>query len=82
MAEDTEIDDETALIAKQDQERFDDYIAIAVLLVLTAVAWLGGTREKEGLTAKSAWRVCQSIVGVGDKKFSVGYSFALDDVET
>ena len=40
MAEDTEIDDETALIVKENQEQFDDYIAIAVLLVLTAVACL------------------------------------------
>ena len=49
MAEDTEMDNETALIAKQDQEQkakqdqeqFDDYISIAVLLALTAVACLG-----------------------------------------
>ena len=41
MAEDTETDNETALIVKQDQEQFDDYISIAVLLALTAVACLG-----------------------------------------
>jgi len=40
MAEDTEIDNETALIVKQDQEQFDDYISINVLLALTAVACL------------------------------------------
>jgi hypothetical protein len=41
MAEDTEINNETALITKQNQEQFDDYIAFAVLLVLAAVACLG-----------------------------------------
>ena len=41
MAEDTEINNETVLITKQNQEQFDDYIAIAVLLILAALACLG-----------------------------------------